>query len=77
MEGPGRARGLLPLGGTGPYAAGVSSAEAGEMTAAARPVPPSVELTDGQLQKKSTRGTVRQALLPLLETASGRESLGR
>ena len=53
MEGPGRARGLLPLGGTGPYAAGFSSAEAGERTAAARPVPPSVELTEGPHQKLS------------------------
>ena len=56
MEGPGRARGLLPLGGTGPYAAGFSSAEAGERTAAARPVPPSVELIEGPHQKTPTRG---------------------
>ena len=56
MEGPGRARGLLPLGGIGPYVAGVSSAEAGEMTAAARPVPPSVELIEGPHQKTPTRG---------------------
>ena len=62
MEGPGRARGLLPLGGTGPYAAGVSSAEAGEMTAVGlpRPVPPSVELTEGSHQKTPTRGIGRR-----------------
>ena len=58
MEGPGRVRGLLPLSGTGPYAAGISSAEAGEMIAVglARPVPPSVELTEGSHQKTPTRG---------------------
>ena len=56
MEGPGRARGLLPLGGTGPYAAGFSSAEAGERTAAARLVPPPVELIEGPHQKTPTRG---------------------
>ena len=56
MEGPGRARGLLPLGGTGPYATGFSSAEAGERTAAARPVPPSVELIEGPHQKTPTGG---------------------
>ena len=67
MEGPGRARGLLPLGGIGPYAAGVSSAEAGEMTAAARPVPPSVELTEGSRQK-----TPRGALAESSPTFAGR-----
>ncbi len=46
--------------GTGPYAAGFSSAEAGERTAAARPVPPSVELTEGPHQKTPARGTVRK-----------------
>ena len=60
MEGPGRARRLLPLGGTGPYVVGFSSAEAGERTAAARPVPPSVELTEGPHQKTPTKGTVRK-----------------
>ncbi len=58
MEGPGRARGFLPLGGTGPYAAGFSSAEAGERTAAARVVPPSAELTEVPHQKTPTRGIV-------------------
>ena len=69
MEGPGRARGLLPLGGTGPYAAGFSSVEAGERTAAARPVPPSVKLIEGPHQKNE--GHSLEALLPLLKTASG------
>ena len=59
MEGPGRARGLLPLGGTGPYAAGVSSAEAGEMTAAAL-CHPRLNLPRGRA-RKPPRGALAES----------------